>query len=530
MSDYGFGANLAQYIALRNNSSMYGPGVLNDVIVPGYGVTKFPVNLDTFWSLPNATTRNFGEATQYVTYPAGRSSLEYSLAQNFTSPDHISQWNPMLFGTGIDLTSDNSTNPYLTQEGQQAAYDWGRNMAIQQGIQSIIQGAAGSLNSMESGLANLAKSENLTAAQKATVQALLEEVKAKKAEIEKQLKDKQPTEDEAKAIGKAVQDLQKKVSDAVGKIREQMSDGGNGGVTPDGSATGSQTGAGAGTGTGSGADALAGTQYENIDPETGRPTSLGEKPSNKDIREICSTFYNAVNDSHWYTLWTCGTDDEKFEASLNALNENNIIEVMQYWNKNYNASGDAKNTFIYNFLDDAEHYQKREFGTKILNALLARAEADGIADEVSQDATEVSKELSHANISKGIVSKHIMAIYNKIVEKENANKTGAKKVIEDKKAENQNKVNERKEQVVAEKRNEIISKIKEQLKLKETPQLSSGLKIETDDNGEFTGYSIEINTPNGRIKATGCTYQELALAIENNGLKVEDVLIRKAQA
>lgn len=526
MSDYGFGANLAQYIALRNNSSMYGPGVLNDTIVPGYGVTKFPVNLNTFWSLPNGTTRNFGEATQYVTYPAGRSPFEYTLAQGFTSPNHISKWDPMMFSIGINLADNYGTNPYLTQEGQQAAYDWGRNIAFQQQIQS----AAGALNSMESGLTSLVNSDKLTAAQKATVKALLEEVKAKKEEIAKQLKDKQPTADDVKAIDKAVGDLQKKVSDAIGKIKEQMNDGGNGGVTPDGSAAGSQAGAGSETNTNTGSADLAGTEYENIDPETGRPTSLGEKPSNKDIREICSTFHNAINDTHWYTLWTCGTDDESFEASLNALNENNIIEVMQYWDKNYNASGDAKNTFIYNFLDDAEHYQKREFGAKILNALLARAEADGISDEVSQDATEVSKELSHANISRGIVAKHIMAIYNKIVEKENANKTGAKKVVDDNKTKNDNKVSERRTQVEAEKKNEIANKIKEQLNLKEVPQLASGLKIKTDDNGEFTGYSIQINTPNGKIEATGCTYQELALAIENNGLKVEDVLIRKTQA
>lgn len=513
-------------------SSIYGPGVLNDVIVPGYGITKFPVNMNTFWSLPNSTTRNYAGETQCVTLPEGRSPFEYALAKNFTSPNHIFQWDPMMFSTGTNLADTYGTNPYLTQEGQQSAFNWGANLVVQQQVQSTIQSAAVALNSLEGGLANIENSDNLTAAQKATVKALLEEVKAKKEEITKQLKDKQPTADDAKAIGKAVGDLQKKVSSTIDKIKGQLSGDGQGGIeanntTAGDSATSATGGADAGNDTT--AD-LADSEYANIDPDTGRPTSLGEKPSSKDIREICSTFYNAVNDTHWYTLWTCGTDDEKFEASLNALNENNIIEVMQYWDKNYNASNVAKNTFIYNFLDDAEHYQKREFGTKILNALLARAEADGISDDVAQDATEVSKELSHANISKGIVSKHIMAIYNKIVEKEKANVTGAKKVIEDKKAENQNKVSEKKSQVVAEKKNEIISKIKEQLKLKETPQLSSGLKIETDDNGEFTGYSIEINTPNGRIKATGCTYQELALAIENNGLKVEDVLIRKAQA
>lgn len=507
--------------------SIYGPGVLNDTIVPGYGVTKFPVNLNTFWSLPNGTTRNFGEATQYVTYPMGHSSFEYALAQNLSSQNHISQWDPMMFSTGMDLTSNYGTNPYLTQEGQQAAYDWGRNLVIQQQIQSLIQGAANSLNAMESGLTSLAKSENLTAAQKATIQGLLEKVKAKKDEIAKQLKDKQPTEEEAKAIGKAIQDLQKQVSDAVGKIREQMSDGGNGGVTPDGSATGSQTGADAGTAS----DALAGTEYENIDPETGRANSIGAKRPDAEIEEFCATIDRSITGA--------GTDEETLKAAISGINAGNVVEIIKLWEETRGKHADNEGMFarIFKDLNDGE---QKEVVPILLKALTDRAQALGIYDEIKQEVANINKELNYERTFWGfnwfggqdddVLKNNLMGIYNKIVKKEMANKNGAKKVINDRKTENDSKLSERKNQVVAEKRNEIANEIKKQLNLKDIPQLATGLKVETDDNGEFTGYSIVISTPNGRVKATGCTYQELALAIERNDLKVEDVLIRKAKA
>lgn len=502
------------------SNSIYGPGVLNDTIVPGYGVTKFPVNLDTFWQLPNRTTRNFGEATQYTTYPMGRPQFMYDLAQNFTAPNHISNWDPMLLSTGINFNSQ-TTNPYLTQQGQMDAFNWGANMVQQMQVQQAVQGIAQALNSMESSLSGLVNSDKLTNAQKATLKGLLEEVKALKSKIEAQLKAKNPTQEEVTAMQKEVMDLQKKVSESADKIRAEVNGAGN-----DSSASNSSS---ASDSSNDSSD-LSDTEYKDVDPKTGRPNELGDAPEKSEIRNICSKFYNAVNDTHWYTLWTCGTDDEKFEEALNELNENNIVEVMQFWDKNYNSSNDKKNTFIYNFLDDAEHYQKREFGTKILNALIARAEANGIEDEISADATAVSKELSDANISKGIVAKHIMAIYNKIVEKETANKKGAEEALEGKKTENNKQAEQRKQEVTTEKKNEIANKVKEALKLKEVPQLSSALKIETDANGEFTGYSIELDTQNGKVKVTGQTYQELALAIENNGLEVEDVLVRKTQA
>ena len=205
----------------------------------------------------------------------------------------------------------------------------------------------------------------------------------------------------------------------------------------------------------------------------------------------------------------------------------NIVEVISYWDKNY---GSGEQGMIRRLIDDLGHDEKKKYVPMLLNALQTRAEALGIDDEIDQYVTNITKELGDCNISDGICSKNLMAIYDKIVEKEAANKEGAKKALDGKKTEHNSAVGQRRQEVITEKKNEIANKLKEALKLKETPALAAGLNVETDDNGEFTGYSIKLNTQNGEVKVTGVTYQELVLAIEKQGLKVEDVLIRKTQA
>lgn len=504
--------------------SIYGPGVLNDTIVPGYPITEFPMNLQTFWSLPNATTRNFGGATQYVTYPEGYPDWMYQLGRNITDPNHISQWNPMLFGTGFNFGY--TTNPALTQAGQDAAYQWGYNLGIQQRIQQAIQGIASALSSMESQLTNVLKSDKLTSAQKATLQGLLEDVKALKTKIENQLKDKNPTQDEVTAMQKEVLDLQKKIGDAADKIRTEVNEGG---ASDGASASGS---AGSGSASSDSTD-LTGTKYENIDPETGRHTSIGDKPSKSEVEQFCSNIYSSV---------VCaGTNHEVLDATVQGLNEGNIIEVIDQWEKAYGKhTATGNDGFFARIFDDVGDDWQSKFVPVMLSALTKRAEALGIYDEISEYVGKVNKGLATGPSWKKLwcggwmddhqLANDLMAIYNKIKEKEAANKAGVQKAIKGKKSQKETEVNNRKNEVINEKKNEIANKLKEALKLKETPALSSALKIETDDNGEFTGYSIELNTQNGKVKVTGCTYQQLALAIENNGLKVEDVLVRKTQA
>lgn len=506
------------------SNSIYGPGVLNDTIVPRYGVTKFPVNLDTFWQLPNRTTRNFGEATQYTTYPMGRPQFMYDLAQNFTDPNHISNWDPMLLSTGINFNSQ-TTNPCLTQQGQMSAFQWGANMVQQMQVQQAVQGIAQALNSMESSLSGLVNSDKLTNAQKAELKGLLEEVKALKSKIEAQLKAKNPTQEEATAMQKEVMDLQKKVGEAADKIRAEVNNASD--------ASGSSSASSSTSASSDDSSDLSDTEYKDIDPKTGRPNELGDAPSKSEVEQFCSQIRISV---------VCaGTKHEILDAAVQGLNAGNIIEVIDQWEKGYGQhKADGNEGFFAKIFDDVGDDWQSQYIPVMLAALTQRAEALGIYDEISEYVGKVNKGLATGPSWKKLwcggwmddhqLANDLMAIYEKIKAKEAANKKGAEEALEGKKTENNKQAEQRKQEVTTEKKNEIANKVKEALKLKEVPQLSSALKIETDANGEFTGYSIELDTPNGKVKVTGQTYQELALAIENNNLEVEDVLVRKTQA
>lgn len=495
--------------------SIYGPGVLNDTIVPGYEITKFPVDLNTFWQLPNRTIRNFGEASQYVTYPAGRPQYMYNLAQNFTSPNHISQWDPMLLSIG-GIPNQETTNPWLTQKGLADAYKWGANMVKQYQIQQAIQGIAGALNSMESSLANVVKSDKLTKAQKAELKGLLEEVKALKEKIAKQLKDKNPEMEEVTAMQKKVQDLQKKVSDAASKINGQIA-----------GSQGSEGSEGSNSSTGSSAS----SDTDDADNDT---TAKKQHEENvKGMKDVCMYLDKAMSG--------CGTNYDDNEYGMYKIlsnpalvNEDNIVELFEQWENSYAKVGDYADDsdgFIESLMDECEGGQKEDVASIIVTLLEKRADKLGI--DVSSEAAAARNAMKSNWIGwrdDDDIQRTVNALYNKVKQANEKHIETTDKKSEAKKAEAEKKAKERKNEVTKEKLNEIANKLKEALKLKEVPQLSTALKIETDDDGEFTGYSIDLNTQNGKVTVKGQTYQELALAIEKNNLEVEDVLIRKTQA
>lgn len=495
--------------------SMYGLGVLNDTIVPGYNTTKFPVNLNTFWALPNGTTRNFGEATQYVTYPTGYPSFMYQLAQNFMSPNHISQWNPMLIGTGINLMNNCGTNPYLTEAGQISAYNWGANMATQMLVSQSIQTIANALNSLESGLSNALNSDKLTKAQKAELKGLLEEVKALKEKIEKQLKDKNPTIKETTAMQKEVQNLQKKVSDTIKKI--------NGQINNSESSQASQT-----------SSSSSASDAEDTDEANEDTTAKKQHEEKlKSMKDVCMYLDKAMSG--------CGTNYDDNEYGMYKIlsnpalvNEDYIVELFEQWENSYAKVGDYADDadgFIETLMDECEGSQKEEVASLIVTLLEKRADKLGI--DVSSEAAAARSAMKSNWIGwrdDDAIQRTVNALYNKVKQANDKHIEKTDKKAATKKAEAKKKIEQRKKETINEKKNEIAKKLKEALKLKETPALAAGLKVETDDNGEFTGYSIEINTNNGKVKVTGVTYQELALAIEAQGLAVEDVLIRKTQA
>ena len=83
-------------------------------------------NLQAYWGNGNRYwTSNYAGMQQHNIYPSGYSPLTYALAQGFGSPNHISQWNPMLIGFNL---GSNNTDPALTAYGQAAAFNWGASL------------------------------------------------------------------------------------------------------------------------------------------------------------------------------------------------------------------------------------------------------------------------------------------------------------------------------------------------------------------------------------------------------------------
>lgn len=496
--------------------SIYGLGVLNDTVVPGYGVTKAPVNLSAFWALPNGTIRAFAEENQYVTYPQGYPSIMYALAQNFTDSNHISQLNPMCIGMNF---TDNTTNSLLTNKGQYDAYEWGRNLRIQHEIQSTVQGIAQALSSMESSLSNVLQSDKLTSAQKAELKGLLEEVKVLKEQIAKQLKDENPTLEEITAMQKEVQDLQKKVSEAATKLQEEL----NGTPVSNNSDNNS---------TETRDEDLADTEYKDVNPKTGKSSTLSD-PADGEAEEFCAAIDRAIKGA--------GTDEDALREILPGITANNVLEIVNQWKDT------RRGNLFGELLDDLNDAEQQELIPILLNALKERASALGIYDEINIECSKINQELAAkrncinwmwgAGQDDSVIEANLLAICEKIEAKEKANKEGASKVKETKKsesdkkaseakAEKKQKAEERKTEVIAEKKSEFAKVMKDALKLDEIPELSSALKVETDEQGEFTTYSIKIRGKDGEFTLKGTTYNQLVLNLEKHGLKPE-VLMKK---
>ena len=91
------------------------------------------------------------------------------------------------------------------------------------------------------------------------------------------------------------------------------------------------------------------------------------------LRDICDTINDAVKG--------LGTDEEKLELAMAAINGNNVIEVFAQWNTTYGQYKpykSDKDCLIETLMDDCEGKEKEKIGTYIVDALEARADALGI--------------------------------------------------------------------------------------------------------------------------------------------------------
>lgn len=135
------------------------------------------------------------------------------------------------------------------------------------------------------------------------------------------------------------------------------------------------------------------------------------KADPKEVENICDDMYKAIDG--------LGTDDELFEKTLSRLNKDNIIEVMDQWEKTYGK--DYNESFMDSFLGDADKAQKNEYGKKILDLLQQRAEANGldIAGRTSSLKMEINRGISPHNTKKAnFLAYNVSQIFGEIKSKE----------------------------------------------------------------------------------------------------------------
>lgn len=135
------------------------------------------------------------------------------------------------------------------------------------------------------------------------------------------------------------------------------------------------------------------------------------KADPKDVKNICDDMYKAIDGF--------GTDDELFEKTLSRLNKDNIIEVMDQWEKSYGK--DYQESFMDSFLGDADKTQQSKYGKEILDLLQQRAKANGldVTEMTSSLKMELEQGLSpHGNKKANFIAYNVSQLFGEIKEKE----------------------------------------------------------------------------------------------------------------
>jgi len=356
-----------------------------------------PTNICT-WNMlyPYNYATNYGGSYQFNVMP-----MNYTPQQAFNIQN---VFNPFYQLMRLQSSISSAYNPYQNLESMMYAssgFNSGFQMVENMGNERLISSCGQNLASLKSQLEQALTSDKLSAAQKAELRALKREVEALEDKLANValLRQSGATSEQIKvAVAQINNDyrvLRDKVQATAERIQAQL----NGEEVANNEEVVDNEGA---------------EETPGNNEETGRPSNLGAAPTKKELREWCGDFHQAIN-----YFW--GTDDELFEARLNEIDETNIIEINKHWNTKY---AESDSNFILDMLSDAEHYQKREFSRIILNALETRAEALGIEDEIAEYVKAVNLELDDCNISKGITSKNLNAIIEKI-EAAEAKKTQA---------------------------------------------------------------------------------------------------------
>ncbi len=464
-------------------------------VLPNYS-TMMP-NLPAYWSLGNRHwVSNFGGNIQHNIYPSGYSPLTYALAQGIGNPNHISQWNPMLIG--LNLGQGMMTDPALIAAGNQAA----ANLGMSLGLKVRFTGLLSNLNSVESQISNVLKSDKLDESQKQRLQPVLDEVKALKERVIEMAKG-QPSLEDVEAIQGEVIELTKKASEVAQEIIEEIKE----------------------TQESEEAENTENTEEteETEASEDADATASEAKKEKKEkelayaMEKVCDRIEKAVRGAG-----TNYDDDENGIKNIltDEINKDNVLELFEAWDRTYNgkgsySGGDDDYGLIGTLMNDCEGDQKEEIAMLLINALEDKAHELGI---------DVSKEVSAAKVAThgdwfiairddDEICKSVNALYEKV-------KAGAES-IEAKKEEKADKTAADKKAKADKAKADAEKKEAEKVAQKKTQFRDDMREILGDDKAEISDkVKYENNNFVVRIEGKnyyGKDYLELAKTLEKAG-------------
>lgn len=388
-------------------------------------------NLPAFWSLGNRHwVSNWGGSLQNNIFPSGYSPLNYALGQGFGNPNHISQWNPMLIG--FNLGGNMMTDPALTAQGNQSAYNFGLSLALNSRVSSMLS----TLTGIEAHISNILKSDKLDESQKQRLQAVLDEINALKESVA-ELAQTQLTQENVEAVQGQVLELTKKASQVAEEIIKEIQEAQEAEASDGTDATEEE-------------DDDDNTDGVSSDEAASSTTAANNAKAENEAVDICKNIYDG-------SIGCAGTKYDKIRAGVNAITKDNVTAVLNMWQEQYQPQSGDDNMIETLFDEEMGWNNKTNTGliTTIVQKLEERAKELGVRNQLAGQFAVAYDELDDTFVNEDKVKKAVMTILEKVTEAEGkadkkAVKTEkadkAKEKSEAKKAENEKKAEEKAQQ------------------------------------------------------------------------------------
>lgn len=117
----------------------------------------------------------------------------------------------------------------------------------------------------------------------------------------------------------------------------------------------------------------------------------------KEAKNIAADVYDSIKG------W--GTKDKKLAQTVSKINKDNVIEVWEMWENNHEVDFGSEGGLMKSIADDTSGKDLKKYTKQIKNALIARAEALGMTDEVEQARTTSDEDFDFDSIVKAIKNK-----------------------------------------------------------------------------------------------------------------------------